>query len=83
MFLWEQFAAAKRAGAGCAYVAMFDEVDEGTQIFKVNNAPPSGVGFVYQSYGTLPPDYYLWLTGEATRLFRSQQPFSVTLPARK
>ncbi len=82
-FLWDQFAAAKRAGAGCAYVAMFDEVDEGTQIFKVNNDPPAGAGFVYQSYGTLPPDYYLWLTGEATRLFRSPQPFSLTLPVRK
>jgi len=82
-FLWAQFAAAQRAGAGCAYVAMFDEVDEGTQIFKANNAPPKGAGFVYQSYGTLPPDHYLWLTGEATRLFRATQPFPDNLPPRR
>jgi hypothetical protein len=39
-FLWEQFA--QLAGAGCdmAYVAMFDEVDEGTAIFKCTNDPP-------------------------------------------
>lgn len=81
-FLWSQFAAAQRAGAGCVYVAMFDEVDEGTQIFKVNNAPPSGEGFAYLSYGALPPDHYLWLTGEATRLFRTQGPFPYAPPRR-
>ncbi len=83
IFLWSQFAAARRAGAGCAFVAMFDEVDEGTQIFKVNNTPPAGAGFAYQSYGALPSDHYLWLTGEAARLFRSGQPLPEGLPARK
>jgi len=82
-FLWEQFAAARRAAANCAYVAMFDEIDEGTQIFKVNNAPPCGEGFAFQSYGALPSDHYLWLTGEATRLFRSAEPFPAAPPARK
>lgn len=81
-FLWAQFAAAQRAGAGCAYVAMFDEVDEGTQIFKVNNAPPTGEGFTYLTYGAQPPDHYLWLTGEATRLFRSRQVFPEAMPKR-
>ena len=81
-FLWAQFAAARRAGAGCVYVAMFDEVDEGTQIFKVNPAPPQGEGFAYLSYGPLPPDHYLWLTGEATRRFRSREPFPDAAPKR-
>ena len=81
-FLWSQFGAARRAGAGCAYVAMFDEVDEGTQIFKINPTPPQGEGFAYLSYGPLPPDHYLWLTGEATRLFRSREPFPGAPPAR-
>ena len=81
-FLWSQFAAAKRAGAGCAYVAMFDEVDEGTQIFKVNHAPPNGEGFNYLSYGSLPSDHYLWLVGEATRLFRSHAMFPDAAPKR-
>lgn len=81
-FLWSQFAAAKRAGAACVYVAMFDEVDEGTQIFKVNPAPPAGEGFAYLSYGALPTDHYLWLTGEATRRFRAPQPFPSDMPVR-
>ena len=81
-FLWSQFAAAQRVGVGCVYVAMFDEVDEGTQIFKVNNAPPTGEGFTYLSYGPLPSDHYLWLTGEATRLFRSHQSFPDIMPTR-
>lgn len=81
-FLWSQFAAAQRAGAACAYVAMFDEVDEGTQIFKVNTAPPTGEGFTYLSYGSQPSDHYLWLTGEATRLFRARQPFPDATPMR-
>lgn len=43
-FFWSQITAAKRAGADMLYVAMFDEVDEGTAIFKVTNDPPVGPG---------------------------------------
>lgn len=81
-FLWSQFETVKRLGASCAYVAMFDEVDEGTQIFKINNTPPQGSTFAYQNYGTLPNDHYLWLTGQATQAFRAAKPFSSELPKR-
>lgn len=81
-FLWSQFETAKRLGAPCVYVAMFDEVDEGTQIFKVNNKPPRGDAFIYQSYGSLPSDHYLWLTGQATKTFRASKPFLPTMPIR-
>ena len=81
-FLWSQFETAKRVGAPCVYVAMFDEVDEGTQIFKVNNKPPQGETFTYQSYGALPGDHYLWLTGQATRAFRAKPPFPSEMPKR-
>jgi hypothetical protein len=81
-FLWSQFETAKRLGAPCVYVAMFDEVDEGTQIFKVNNTPPRGDGFIYQTYGALPSDHYLWLTGQATQAFRASKPFPPAMPKR-
>jgi len=38
-FFWRQFVTAADLGIDMAYVAMFDEVDEGTAIFKVSNNP--------------------------------------------
>ena len=35
-FLWRQFYDAANLGLDMAFVAMFDEVDEGTAIFKVS-----------------------------------------------
>lgn len=74
-FLWSQAVAAKRAGAAMVYVAMFDEVDEGTAIFKVTNTPPvNGInGERFLSFGDeVPSDHYLWLTGEIGRLFAGE-----------
>ena len=34
-FLWAQYAGAERDGAQAVYESMFDEMDEGTAIFKV------------------------------------------------
>ena len=82
-FLWSQFVAAKRAGAKMAYVAMFDEVDEGTAIFKCTNDPPVGEGAKFLTYEGLPSDHYLWLTGEAARMFRGERPATKTMPRRK
>ncbi|MEQ8846716.1 sulfatase-like hydrolase/transferase [Botrimarina sp.] len=82
-FLWSQFVAARRAGAEMAYVAMFDEVDEGTAIFKCTNSPPVGDGATFLTYDGLPSDHYLWLTGEAARLFRGERPLSNRMPQRE
>lgn len=67
-FLWSQFAAAKRAGASSVYVAMFDEVDEATAIFKCVNDPPGA----FVTYEGLPSDFYLKLTGDGGRLLRGE-----------
>jgi hypothetical protein len=69
-FFWRQFVTAADLGVDMAYVAMFDEVDEGTAIFKVSNAPPEQARFV--TYDGLPPDWYLRLTGEGTKLIRGK-----------
>lgn len=70
-FLWSQFLQYQRAGAEMIYVAMFDEVDEGTAIFKIRNDPPVGDSpFVAEP--DVPGDTYLWLTGMGTRLLRGE-----------
>jgi len=80
-FLWSQFAAAKRAGATMQYVAMFDEVDEGTAIFKCTNDPPVGEPNKFLTYEGLPSDFYLRLTGLGGRMLRDELPLSDTVPA--
>lgn len=70
-FLWSQFTAAKRAGATMIYVAMFDEVDEGTAIFKCADKVPVGAEPFLTCEG-LPPDHYLWLAGQGARLLRGE-----------
>jgi hypothetical protein len=80
-FLWSQFVAAKTAGADMIYVAMFDEVDEGTAIFKCTNEPPVGAE-PFATYEGLPSDHYLWLTGEGARLLRGERPLQNTIPFR-
>ncbi len=62
------------------YVAMFDEMDEGTAIFKCASQPPAGARFV--SYHGVPSDQYLWLAGQAGKLLRGEIPPSSDLPGR-
>jgi hypothetical protein len=71
-FLWRQFCEAKRLGATMINLAMFDEVDEGTAIFKCTNDPPTGGGVKLLTFDGLPSDYYLKLTGLGTRLLRGE-----------
>ncbi len=72
-FLWSQYVAARAAGATMVYQAMFDEVDEGTAIFKCANAVPDGQGkSAFLGYDGLPSDFYLRLAGEGTRLVRGE-----------
>jgi hypothetical protein len=63
------------------YVAMFDEVDEGTAIFKCTNGPPVGANR-FLTYEGLPNDHYLWLTGEGGRLLRGERIMQKAVPER-
>src|SRR5262249_21538207 len=81
-FLWKQFVEARRAGAAMVYVAMFDEMDEGTAIFKCTNDPPAGKS-QFLTYEGLPSDHYLWLTGLGGKLLRGEIKASAEPPRRK
>ena len=73
-FFWSQLEAIEEYGMNMAYVAMFDEVDEGTAIFKCTNQPPVGR---FATYEGLPSDHYLRLAGLGGRLLRGE---AVTFP---
>jgi hypothetical protein len=77
-FFWRQFVAASDLGIDMAYVAMFDEVDEGTAVFKVSNAPPTQAHF--ETLEGLPSDWYLRLTGEGSKLIRGERKSGPSLP---
>ena len=77
-FLWKQFYAAANLGLDMAFVAMFDEVDEGTAIFKVSNTPPTQAYFV--TYEGKPADWYLRLTAEGSKVLTGERPNSTTIP---
>jgi len=77
-FLWEQFHALAKMGVDSVYVAMFDEVDEGTAIFKVTSTPPTQAHFV--GYDGLPGDWYLRLTGAGIQMLRGKLPVTADIP---
>lgn len=79
-FLWSQALAARQAGNHALYIAMFDEMDEGTAIFKTDPNPPVGESRFLAEPG-IPSDHYLWLTGQVGRLMRSELG-STEMPAR-
>ena len=78
-FLWGQLVQARQAGATMVYQAMFDEVDEGTAIFKCTDDPPVGASPFVNLEG-LPSDFYLRLVGRGGRLIRGEIPVSETVP---
>jgi hypothetical protein len=85
-FLWKQVVAAKQAKAEMLYVAMFDELDEGTCIFKCEttnhlplNTPAQFIGYDNE----VGSDHYLWLTGKASDLFHGGGGYGTSQPVRR
>jgi hypothetical protein len=70
-YFWRQFVEATNLGIQTAFVAMFDEVDEGTAIFKVTDAPPTQAHFA--TLEGLSSDFYLKLVGLGARLLRGEE----------
>jgi hypothetical protein len=81
-FLWEQGLAAQQAGARMTYIAMFDELNEATCVFKCTNDPPVGES-AFMTYESLPSDHYLWLTGKIGQLLRGEIEPTSEMPIRQ
>lgn len=87
-FFWKQVSTAIKCGAEALYIGMFDEIDEGTQIFKCmsnsnvpKNKPEEGKKFVGYD-DDLPSDYYLWLAGQATNWIHGDGDYNDNIPNR-
>lgn len=84
-FFWKQVAGAKLSGVKSLYLAMFDEVDEGTALFKClreREAPLNGRMKFMGIEDNLATDYYLWLSGEAGKWIKGSDKYTVLKPER-
>jgi hypothetical protein len=78
-YLWEQFTNASKTGViNSAFIAMFDEVNEGTQLYKIASQPPVQAPFL--TYDGATSDYYLRLLGTAGKMLKNNEPFTSTIP---
>ena len=82
-FYWDQITTMITAGAEMIYVAMFDEIDEGTAIFKVSDNPPNSEKAHFVDNDGMPSDHYLFLTGQGAKMLRKEIPLSFDMPERK
>ncbi|MCM1505123.1 MAG: glycoside hydrolase family 71/99-like protein [Muribaculum sp.] len=81
-FFWMQLASNIAAGAEMLYIAMFDEIDEGTAIFKCAKHVPVGKSTFVPIDSDIESDHYLWLAGNAARMLRGEIPLQVNQPKR-
>lgn len=91
-YLWAQAYNAKLAGANMLYLAMFDEVDEATALYKTTPTAETspqvvfGTGYTNQwvrlniDGQTLPSDWYLQVCDEINRMFKGERTVVETLP---
>ncbi len=81
---WRAAYGAMSAGSSMMFVAMFDEVDEGTAMMKIaprSDLPAQGTFVGVDADGeTLPPDFYLRLGGRTSRAMRGEIPLTPDVP---
>jgi len=82
-FYWKQVYNCVQSGVEMLFIAMFDEVNESTAIFKCTDNPPVSTEAVFITMEGKPSDHYLWLTGEAAKMLRREMPLSSQIPVRK
>lgn len=82
-FFWKQISGALTIGCKMLYIAMFDEMDEGTAIFKIATKVPIGESKFIKIEENFGSDYYLWLAGKAGKMLRGEEAVSSKVPVRK
>lgn len=70
-YMWDQIVRSVEMGSKMIYFAMFDEIDEGTAIFKITNTPPVGESRFLDNDG-MPSDWYLRIAGLSGQLIRGE-----------
>ena len=84
-FYWRQAYDAVSVGCNMMFGAMFDEIDEGTAIYKLaptmSTTPAVDRMFALDVDGeTLPSDWYLRVAGQVTKALRREVPLNEPLP---
>lgn len=84
-FMWFQFVTVRQADVPTAYIAMFDELNEATSIFKCARTKadqPEGKWFLpLDADGQqVSSDFYLRLTHDAARMLKKQTPLQEHCP---
>jgi hypothetical protein len=78
-YLWQQFVDAQKIGViNSAFICMFDEINEGTQIMKTTNHPPTQ--FPFLTFDGATSDYYLRLVGTASKMLKANTPITPVIP---
>jgi hypothetical protein len=88
-FYWEQWRRLKQLDIKTVFIAMFDEVDEGTSIDKNTNNPPVTYNgaplpiLPFVTYDGESSDWYLFLTQCGRKLLRGEISDTSDLPKRR
>ena len=84
-YMWAQFAGMRAAGVKSVYIAMFDEMNEGTSIFKCAEDAsmiPAGKYFLTLNADGVhvSSDFYLRVTNDGGKMIKGLAPYTTTRP---